>query len=77
MPEQTTPDEELFQLLLNRFRNFRGFRYRGKKCCLCFYHPNILVVSLTYIPFIMSHLLEYALIFATTTSISIYAGKKE
>jgi len=37
---------------------------------------SLVISQLTYIPFIMAHLLEYAILFATATSISIYSGKR-
>lgn len=36
---------------------------------------SIVIAQLVYIPYIMAHLLEYAIIFATATSISLFTGK--
>ena len=36
---------------------------------------GLVIDQLTFIPYIMSHLLEYAIIFATATSIAVFTGK--
>lgn len=38
---------------------------------------SLVVAQLKYLPFIMAHLLEYAIIFATATSIALFTGKKQ
>jgi len=38
---------------------------------------GLIISQLKYAPFVMAHLLEYAIIYATATSIAVYGGKSQ